>query len=212
MTIKGVTNAQLDHLKRMAKANGVDRDLFQKGLDEHVFFTALDALKQGARLKLILPLTAPVWGRIHCVGNVPVRLDQDWQTAINEAGPDTPSDYVVRQVGHLYPSTGTGIVSTNLVLVNLNGDHYQDALVWAKQFGLSPASPRHVFALAKHHPNLPAELGMVDPCYIVSPQEVNFRGSARVCGVWFSGRVRWAVAYWVEDVGYRDVWVAFLRE
>lgn len=204
MTVK-----QALDFRRMAIAKGVSRDQIQRG--GNVLSTALDALKRGVRIELIPLIKSPSWGsRIYSIDNVPVRLDQEWQSAIHEAGSNTPSDNVVRQIGHLYPPVGTGVVKANFVLVNLNGEHYQDALVWAKQYGLYLASPRHIFSLAKNHPNLNLELDR-DPCYIVAPQEVSFRGDARVCCVWFSGRGREASADWVSGVGGCSDWVAFLR-
>lgn len=204
MTIK-----QALDIRRMVIAKGVNRQKIQAGGEQIAIF--LDALKNGDRIKLIPPIKPPYWGCIHFVDNVPVQLDQEWQTTINETGPDTPSDYIVRQIGHLYQPTGTGIVKANFVLVNLNGDHYSGALGWAKKYELPPASPRHVFSLAKAHSNLNDELEM-DSCYIVAPQEVTFRGSALVCGVWFGGRGREAGADWVSGVRDLDAWIAFLRE
>ncbi len=208
-----VTVLQALNWQKMANEKGVTRKQAQK--HEKNISIALDAIKQGALVQIVPRATRtiepPPWGRIYLVDNVPVQLDQEWQSAINEAGPDTPDHYDVRKVGNLYLPTGTGIVRANFILVNLNGDHYQDALVWAKRSELPPASPRHVFSLAKAHPNLNIELGM-DPCYMVSSQEVAFRGDARVCSVWFFGRGRGAYARWLESVRNAGVWVAFLRE
>ncbi len=203
----GMTVEQAMDLRRMAIAKGVSREQVRRG--RQILSTAFDALKlPGSRLKLIPPITAPPWGCVYFVDNVLVQLDQPWNEAIDGVG-YTPEGYLVRQLGHLYPPTGTGIVYSNLVLVNLNGDHYYDALNWAQKLELPPASPRHVFSLAKAHSDLNTILG-TDPCYVVSP-EVAFHSGERVCCVLFRGSERRASALSVGQLGNANDWVTFLR-
>ena len=50
MTYKGVTNAQLDHLKQMAKGKGVDRTAFQTyGLDGGIIAKAMELIVQASK-------------------------------------------------------------------------------------------------------------------------------------------------------------------
>lgn len=45
MTQKAVTTAQLEQIRKMAREKGIGRDVFQRGLDEGVFATALDEVR-----------------------------------------------------------------------------------------------------------------------------------------------------------------------
>lgn len=213
MTAKSadVTTAQALEVRRMANSKSIGREQFQAGLGT-VIPRALDAIRSGGRIKVLPAIQHPSWGKAVFVDDVPVSLDRDWQMAVNEAGPDTPADYTVRQVGHLYLPTGTGIVRANFALVPLAGGSYRQALAWAQEQALPHASPRHMFGLAMYKPNLHREVLKMDPAYVVSPVEQTFLGEALVCSVWLNGSVRRASADWAQFVGDADGWVAFLRE
>jgi hypothetical protein len=159
----------------------------------------------------VATIRPPSWGLVHLVNDVPVQLDADWEKAVNELGPASPPSYDIHWVGRLYPPTGSGMIHSDFVLVNPADGSYREALDWAAQYDLLPAPPRHVFALAKHEPELHHELGM-DRLYVVSPVKQSFLGGARVWHVWFGGGRCEAGACLVEDVDRALAWVAFLRE
>lgn len=159
-----------------------------------------------------MPVVAPKGGRIHVV-RVPVDPAREWQEAINAAGPDTPANYDVRKVGHLYSQQTGAVVEREIILVNFgktipNGQY---ALDWAKPLGLMPVSPRAVFAIGEHRPQLNTELGM-SYMAVVSLEQCSFEGSRQVPFAWWSASKREAYLGWFDDgwVGY--CWFAFVRE
>ena len=104
-----VTRAQSDELRAMAIAKGITKRQWQLGMDHKDKFPLfLHALRHGFKMDLVFE--PPVGGRIHIVRGVPATLDLDFNEAINSGAPQTPSDFVVRKVGHLYLPTGKGIV------------------------------------------------------------------------------------------------------
>ena len=213
--MKSVTTAQVEHVKKMARAKGVSKDLFQDNfIDGGLCAVAIDAAKSGSRLKVIPPIVAPDgWGgRTHFV-EVEVDENQPWSDAVNAAGPNTPDNYDIHKVGDLYLSTDKGRRrKVKMVLVNLaNGGDFVKAVAWANQFDLKRTSPRQVFAIGKKFPELHQELGM-DPMYVVASEECTFGGYRRVCSVWWGGSDREADLDWVGGVRYSDGWVAFLCE
>ena len=158
MTIKAVTTAQLEQVRKMAKEKSVGRDEFQRGLDDGSIAVVLDSLKIDgeARKSELVP---PAGGRV-CVVRVPVQFDREWQEAINAAGPNTPDDYNVRKVGDQYPPAGNGTVETEIILMNFgsNGGSWDKAIAWANQNRLKRTNPRQVFAIGEHKPGLNREL------------------------------------------------------
>jgi hypothetical protein len=154
----------------------------------------------------------PSWGRIHFVDDVPVRLYKDWHKSIKEARLKI-GHFTVHEIGDLCPPIGIDRSLVNFVLVNLiAGGSCRQALDWAKRSHLLPASPRHVFALAKHRPILHRKLG-TDHIYIVSPIKYNFGNRAFVVSVHLPDRrVSWSVTDWFEEPDYAAyTWIAFLR-
>lgn len=154
-------------------------------------------------------IIAPEGARIHIL-RVTVKLDEQWQEAVNAAGPNTPSDYNVRKVGGLYVPTGTGEEEQKHILLNYpNGDGSWDiALSWAESKGLKKTVPREVFAIGKQHPGLHRALG-VNPMYMVATTECTFGGRRRACCVWWSDSGREADLPWVRDFGLACDWFSF---
>ena len=158
-----------------------------------------------------IKLIPPKGGRIHIV-RVPVQLDRDWQEAINAAGPYTPDNYNVRKVGDQYPA-GQGTLGTEIILMNFGqkGGNWEKALAWAKKYGLKRTSPRHVFAIGEHKPQLHHELGM-DSMYVAGTEDCVFESDRRACGVWWSGSRRECRLVWLRFCGRSGGWFGFLRE
>jgi hypothetical protein len=159
-----------------------------------------------------MPVAAPKSGRIHVV-RVPVDPAREWQAAINAAGPNTPANYDVRKVGHLYPQQTGAVVEREIILVNFgktipNGQY---ALDWAKPFGLRPENPRGVFAIGEHRPQLNTELGM-SYMAVVSLEACSFGGGRRVPFAGWDDSEREACLYWFDGDWVGRCWFAFVRE
>ncbi len=157
-------------------------------------------------------LVAPDGGRIHIV-RVPVNPSREWQEAINAAGPNTPSNYDVRKVADKYPSQAGAIEGKEVILINFGRtiSDTQVAVDWAKQYKLRPASPRPVFAIGEHKPQLHRELG-TNSMAVVSPDECTFGGGRQVCSVWWSDASRDCDLDWCAYEWLADCWFAFVRE
>ena len=157
-------------------------------------------------------LVAPDGGRIHVL-RVPVNPTREWQEAINAAGPNTPSNYDVRKVADKYPPQDGVVEEKEIILVNF-GKTISDtrvAVEWGKQHGLRPASPRPVFAIGEHKPQLHRELG-VNAMAVVSPEECSFDVVRRVCIVWWSDADRHCNLRWFGHEWSAYYWFAFVRE
>src|SRR6185369_7204423 len=108
-----------------------------------------------SKQSVLSEISPPEGGRIHIV-RVKVKLDREWQEAINLIGPNTPNNYRVRKVGHLYPVQGMNEVEGELLLLNYfqgTGD-WDKALRWAQEKQLKNTTPREVFAVGEQQPNL----------------------------------------------------------
>lgn len=212
MAIKDVTHGQLEEVKRLARDAGVGRELFQTELLDNGALAALLRKVGDKKSGSTVEIVPPEGGRVHVV-RVPVRLDREWQEAINAVGPHTPDSYNVRKVGDQYPPSGAGTVKAEIILMNFgpNGGNWDLAIAWAKQYRLKRTNPRHVFAIGEHKPQLHHELGM-DPMYVVATEECTFEGGRSACDVWWGRSGRGADLYWLEYYGFSSDWFAFLRE
>ena len=195
------------------KARKVERMLQSKGgslVDPTLAIGKVDEIIVSATAVELVP---PSGGRIHIV-RVPVRLDCEWQEAINAVGPDTPDSYNVRKVGDQYPPAGNmAIRETEVILMNFgpNGGNWDKAIAWAKQYHLKRTNPRHAFAIGEQKPQLHRELGF-DYMYVVATEECTLDGCRDACYVWWSESRRGCFLSRVEDYGFSDGWFAFLRE
>lgn len=209
---EALSSGQLDQIRKMAKDKGITRKDFQTyGLVSGLVAEMLDGIK--AKRPMVLgELVAPPGARLHIV-QVPVTLDQDWQEAINVAGPDTPANYNVRKVGDQYPTEGTGTREDELILLNFpQGDgNWDKAQAWAKQYQLERTHPRQVFAIGARCPKLHQELGM-NPMYVVATKECTFEGHRQACYVWWRASDRKAGLHWVGSFSARRDWFAFRRQ
>lgn len=157
-------------------------------------------------------LLPPDGGRIHPLPGILVREDEDWKEALEAAGPDTPENYIVRQVGHLYPPKARGDVRKDFVLVYRPGWNLDTFLAWGRQNGFSGGtSARDVFAVGREKPGLNAELQM-DPMWVHCTDVQAFGGSRGLPGVWWGGAGREAFRGWVEHVGRALGWCLLSRE
>jgi len=209
---KSVTTAQAEQVRKMANEKGLGRKLFQDNLlDNGTMSRVLDAVKGGLLITFGIPLIPPPGGRIHIL-KVKTQLDQEWQTAINTAGHDTPDSYNVRKVGNLYSPTGMGVAEEELILLNYPaGDGSWDkAIAWAKQFSLRKTDPRRVFAVGEGYPKFNYDIGP-NPCYVVATEECMFDDLRQAGSVWWDDSEREAFLFWVSYYGDALGWFAFRR-
>ena len=210
MKQKLMTQPQSLQLRKVAVDKGFTAELTQKKL-QPLWPQLLDALMKDVPITIGIPLVPPPGGRI-ITFKAKVNLDQEWQSAVNDAEPNTPASYNVRKVGDLYPTTGVGVVEEEFIALNYpNGDGSWDrALAWAQMFNLSRTVPREVFGVGASHPNFNREHGL-NPCYIVATTECAFGGGRQACCVWWSGADRGASLRWVEGFGGRGGWFLFRK-
>jgi hypothetical protein len=206
------TGGQFMNLRDVAIAHGVTRQTVQDNMV--VISTALVALQQGKRIRYLPAPAPPFWGgRIHRVVGVPVDQNENWNVAINRGCPGTPiGGSTVRAVSSLYWSTATGQTCENLVLLNLVGGNYRQAMDWAKQYDLSPASPRHVFALAEIRPFFHREVGINTASVFSAHAQASEDGLLFACGVQFSKGAQ-PYAFLREGIilGSPYTWLAFVE-
>lgn len=123
-----------------------------------------------------IDLVPPPGGRIHIV-RVPVDFNSDWQEAMEDANIVLRGSHRdLRKISDCYPSSDRGISETKIVLLNFDiKDNAEDnaervkawsqanVFIWACCINdLKLTEPRHIFAIAKHLPNLNDELRMED--------------------------------------------------
>ncbi len=203
-----ITTAQLEHVRNIGDAKGVTKDEFQFGIDGGVFAAALDEAKTRYANGGLL---VPDGGRIHLLSGILVREDEDWKEALTAAGPETPENYVIRRVGHLYPTSGRGDIRKDFVLLNRPGWSLDQFLVWGKANQLKGTSARDVFAVGREKPGLNAELRM-DPMWVHATDAKSFEGSRGVPNVWWFGAERKASLSLVGCVGDAFGWCLLSRE
>lgn len=209
MKPKLMTDNQGLHFAKLGRQKKVTQEQFQKGLPK--LREVLDALRNGLPITVGHLLTPPSGGRIHAV-KVAVNYGEDWQEAVNAAGPNTPGTYNIRKVGNLYPGRKEKL-EKELILVNFGsaGIDWDEALRWGQSMGLAKTEPREVFVLGKTFPTLHRELG-INPMYVVATTDCEFDGDRRACGVWWGVAVRGAGLCGLPFFGSAYGWFAFARK
>ena len=196
-----VTSNQGDAIRDMANEKGVGRGRWQRAHDDGRWSMFLDSLKEPV---------PPLGARMYLL-RAKVMLDRPWDEAVNAAGPNTPSNYDVREVAHLYLPTGTGEEERDYVLLNFpSGDGWKAALAWASREELKQTVPREAFAIGEHHSALHATLGM-NPMYVVATTECTFDGNQRACYVWWYGAERETDLLWVGCFDSAYDWFLFRK-
>src|SRR3989344_466307 len=154
--------------------------------------------------KLGSMVTAPEGGRIHIVRNVLVDESREWREAVT-ALPQTSAKSDVWKVGDSSPPTaGAKVVKKDIILSNFGRGSVtpsEKALDWGKAHGLRPITPRELFAVANHKPNLHSGLGL--PAMVVVSLVVCYlAGESRVCYSWWGGAEREAGLDWFTSGWY----------
>lgn len=211
MEPKLVTDNQGLHLAKLGRQKKVTQKQFQQALPK--LREVLDAIRDGLPINVGRLLTPPPGGRIHTV-KVAVDYGEDWQEAVNTAGPNTPGTYNIRKVGDFYPGRkGRGRREKELILVNFGsaGTSWDEALRWGQSMGLVKTEPREVFAVGKTFHTLHRELG-INPMYVVSTEDCVFDGARQACYVWWYDSVREAYLSRLPGFGGAHGWFAFARK
>lgn len=212
-----VQNTMTILASRVAALGGnLTEALVRLGMGERRYTTELDHLS-GVFAEIstaqVTGIIAPEGGRLYraCVL---VDESMDWDAAIDAGFPNTPSNYDVRKVGDLYsPKSGIKPAKRKMILVNFGKDipNVDIALTWGKERKLIPASPRSIWALGKHKPQLHTELGQ-DVLVVASLKECMFSGSRRVPYGWWHGAERGAFLFWPGGGWDVRCWFAFVCE
>ena len=170
-------------------------------------------LANGGRVTIVSTdgIIAPKGGKIHII-SVPVDESHVWNDAVGAAGPNTGRDWNIWKVGDQYPPAATAQGLQQVILINF-GKYMQseDVLAWGKEQHLRPASPRSVFAIGEHCPNLNRDLAM-DYMAVVSLVACSFGGERRVPRVWWSRSERESRLSWFGNEWDGRCWFAFVRE
>ena len=155
-------------------------------------------------------ITAPKGGKIHIV-SVPVDETRAWEDAISAADPNSGRDRDVWKVDSQYPPVATQ-GPQRVVLLNFGKYMRSETiLAWGKTQNLRPASPRSVFAIGEHCPNLNRDLAM-DYMAVVSIVSCSFDGGQHVPLVWWFRSERKADLGWFGGEWDEGCWFAFVRE
>ncbi|MDD3531037.1 MAG: hypothetical protein PHV99_00355 [Candidatus Pacebacteria bacterium] len=164
--------------------------------------------------RISVGLVIPEGGRVFIIRDVVVDESAAWDEAIKVGFPNTPDSYNVWEIGEHYPPIPDAKPrKRDLILLNFGGviSDIALALAWGKRNNLPPASPREVFALGSHAPELNKRLDQ-NEMRVVSPIECTFFGLRYVPDGWWSGAAREADLVWV-DGGFDDhLWFGFSRE
>ncbi len=219
MSLKPVTTAQAEGLRKIANEKHVGRTLFQKALDKGSFAYFLDSLKvdeeseyvplSDARIEELTALATKAGARILVLHRIRVKQNREWQEAVNLAGPNPQSNYNVRntEVGVRYRPISNKDIITDIVLLNYpKGDGSCDkGIAWGKEAKLNAANPREVFAIGEQKPDLHINLKK-NPMYVVSPDS-SYKNYA--CCVLWDGSCRGAGLFWVSHFDDEYDWFAF---
>lgn len=204
---KDVTDNQGLGFARMARAKGVSCQRFAAAEEDGTLGRFLDGIKAG--LPITVGVLAPPGAQVHIVKLRNLRLDREWQEAVDGAGPDTTRDSNVRKVGDLYPPAGVGVISELHILFSHsnNRSDLDGALVWAAQYRLVPNDPRRVFEMARRHPRLNRVLEMNR---VVAPVICEFEGGQRACYArWENYGSRGASLGYVNNLHHSTDWFSF---
>lgn len=146
--------------------------------------------------------------------SVIVDESRSWNQAVHAAGPDTRDEYLIWKIAELYPvRNGAANVRRQIVLVNFGNCKVDedDALLWAREQGLSPASPRACFAIGEQHPGLLAELA-APVTALVSPEACSFQNEERICVVWWDRTKREVCLFPARSWWGPNCWFVFVRD
>lgn len=205
-----VTSNQTDAVRDMANAKGVTRVQFQMAQDDGRIARFLDNLKVDVNNVGFATLTPPPCALLHTV-HIRFKPDREWQEAVNAAGPNTPGNYNVRNVGYQYPPVGTGEIEEDLILLNFpNSDGFDKARAWAQSKQLEDTDPREVFAVGGQYPRLHKRFEQ-NPMYVVATKECVFGGIRYACCVWWDDLEREVNLNWIRNFNSSLAWFAFRK-
>ena len=123
-------------------------------------------VQNGGRVTVMMTdgIIPPPGGRIQILTAV-VDESRSWEDAVKAAGPDTGRDWDIWKVGGKYPPRPRAKPSLkHVVLCNFGKiiESCEEALTWGKEQKLKPVTPRVVFSISEHYPDLDQYLGIRD--------------------------------------------------
>ena len=156
---KAGTNCRWDEV-RSEQAKEACRDPIRLGAE----FTRF--VQNGGRVTVMMTdgIIPPPGGRIQILTAV-VDESRSWEDAVKAAGPDTGRDWDIWKVGGKYPPRPRAKPSLkHVVLCNFGKiiESCEEALTWGKEQKLKPVTPRVVFSISEHYPDLDQYLGIRD--------------------------------------------------
>ncbi|MDO8624412.1 MAG: hypothetical protein Q7R54_03595 [bacterium] len=214
-----IENATQIISRRVAKLGGSYTEaLVRIGMGEKRYGAELDSLATiyasiSRQIADATDIIAPADGRVHIV-RIIVDESVELNTAIDAGFPNTPSNCDIRKVADQYPAQkGAKPRGREIILVNFGNDMLNTdlAVAWGKENKLVKASPRAVFRLGSHKPQLHTELGQ-QVLVVASLEECNFSGYRHVPGGWWRGGKRKAYLDWPGGRWDDFCWFAFVRE
>ncbi len=155
----------------------------------------------------------PPGGRIQIL-SVPVDESKPWKDAVKLAGPNTDRDWEIWKVGDQYPSLpGSRLSLKQVVLANFGRviESGEEAVVWGREQKLVPHTPRAIFSVSEHYPELNRHLD-VESMAVVSLKQFSCGGVQCAPYVWFNGSKRGAGILRFAGRWFGRDWFAFVRE
>lgn len=214
MSIKPVTIAQVEQVRKMAVDKGLSASRFQEfGLNNGSIAAALDSINQDNPIHIGISLIELPEVTI-CTVRVELNHSLSWDNLVKDSCPNTDErQSSVSKVKHLYPSLDSRITKDELILLNFpeEGDWGQ-AFHWAEKLRLVETNPRWVFALGKSRPNLERDLGQ-SRLYVVATEGCFYEGKPLACSVWWDGdSKREAGTNYTSFYCHPQAWFAFRKE
>ena len=176
-------------------------------------FTRL--IQNGGRVSIMMTdgIIPPPGGRIQIL-SVPVDESKPWEDAVKAAGPNTGPDWEIWKVGKQYPPLpGFRPSLKQVVLANFGRaiESSEEALVWGREQKLVPSTPRVIFSVGEHYPELNQHLEM-ESMAVVSLKQCSCGGDQCAPYVWFDGSERGASLLRFAGRWGGHGWFAFVRE
>ncbi len=157
-------------------------------------------------------IVPPQGGRIHIM-SVLVDESRDWEDVVKAVAGDVNPGGYIWLVGDKYPSVSTAELEMRTIfLVNFSQCmSSEDVLSWSRSEHLRPVTPRTVFAVGEHYPNLHAVLGM-SRVSVISLEHCLSEGKLCICLVSLRERQSGISLQELASSRKRTDWFAFVRE
>ncbi len=218
MSNKLITTSQVKAIRKMGNEKGVGRANFQKAQDDGRVSRFLDGVKNGTERSIL----EPPYGYLLYSLTVPVNYDEKWESAILKAGPRTKHLACMEALKEIEsqqpPQHGEEQIEIVLFCSYKGRGDWGLACLWAVQSGLQRTSPREVFAIGEHHPDLSETLYSPETLTIQPSFEFTLQGHWQVCKLVWRDTSSEGLTRYVDTIGLqqftlsdRTNWIAFRR-